>query len=276
MIPQAEKMVDLYNSAYSNWDRDVYAQVRMATYGVDFGQTSWVSLQESDDIPQLLELNEGSRVLEIGCGSGRYALHLAQKTRCRITAVDINGFGISAGRELARREGLDALARFEECDVSRGLPFEDGHFDAVFSNDVLCHIPDRLAVLREMARVTRKGGRLLFSDALIIGGLVTHEELATRSSIGLYVFSPPGFNEELIRESGLILLQTSDTTANAAEVARRWHAARQQFEPELVAAEGQPNFDGLQRFLSCVHKLLLEGRLRRCLYVVQKQGPRTQ
>ena len=69
--------VDLYNSAYSNYESEVYRQIRIETYGQDFGQTSWVTTEESREIPQMLQLDASSSVLEIGCGSGRYALHLA-------------------------------------------------------------------------------------------------------------------------------------------------------------------------------------------------------
>ena len=57
-------------------------------------------------------------------------------------------------------------------------------------------------MLGEMFRVLKAGGRMLFSDALVVGGMVSHEEIATRSSIGFYVYSPPGENERLIARAG--------------------------------------------------------------------------
>jgi len=44
--------------------------VRIETYGEDLGQTSWVTTEESGEIPRLLELKGDSSVLELGCGSG--------------------------------------------------------------------------------------------------------------------------------------------------------------------------------------------------------------
>ena len=99
-------------------------------------------------------------------------------------------------------------------------------FDAVFSNDVLCHIPGRESLLREIFRVIKSGGRMLFSDALIIGGLISEQEIATRSSIGHYIFSPPGENERLIEQAGFLLIRLTDTTENAATIAER-RAARE-------------------------------------------------
>jgi hypothetical protein len=68
--------VDLYDSAYGNYVSDTYRQVRIETYGEDFGQTSWVTTEESNEIPQLLDLRPNSFALfgwlcVAPCGKGR-------------------------------------------------------------------------------------------------------------------------------------------------------------------------------------------------------------
>jgi SAM-dependent methyltransferase len=263
--------VDLYDGEYGNYESDVYQRVRVATYGVDFGQTSWVTTEESTQIPSLLALADNSSVLEIGCGSGVYALHIAKTIGCRITGLDINAFGIENANQLAAHHGLSPRASFEVGDVSKPLPFADETFDAIFSNDVLCHIPGRPALLTEMYRVLKSdGGRMLFSDALVIGGLISHDEIATRSSIGYYLFSPPGENERLVLQAGFTDLKVTDTTEQAAATATRWHQARQKHRDKLLALEGEQKYTGLQRFLSCVQTLTEQRRLLRLLYQARK------
>ena len=262
--------VDLYDSAYGNYVSDTYRQVRIETYGEDLGQTSWVTSEESDEIPRLLDLRPDSSVLEVGCGSGGYALYIAEKVGCRIVGLDINALGIGNANQLALARSLASEARFEQCDASKSLPFEGDTFDAVFANDVLCHLPGRPEVLGEMFRILKPGGRMLFSDALVVGGLISHEEIATRSSIGFYVYSPPGENERLIEQTGFRQIRITDTTETAARVAKQWHDAREKRKEELIAAEGNINFEGLQRFLSCVHTLTSEKRLLRYLYFARK------
>jgi ubiquinone/menaquinone biosynthesis C-methylase UbiE len=264
--------VDLYDSAYGNYVSDTYRQVRIETYGEDFGQTSWVTTEESNEIPRLLDLRPDSYVLEIGCGSGGYALHLAEKVGCHLVGLDINAFGVRNANQLALARGLASKVRFEQCDASKNLPCDDNTFDAVFSNDVLCHLPRRPEVLGEMFRILKPGGRMLFSDALVVGGLLSHEEIAIRSSIGFYVYSPPGENERLIERAGFRLIRATDTTESAARLAKQWHDAREKRKEELVAAEGDINFEGLQRFLSCVHTLTGERRLLRYLYFANKDA----
>ena len=262
--------VDLYDTAYGNYQSQTYRQVRIETYGEDLGQTSWVTTDESKEIPRLLDLKLNSTVLELGCGSGGYGLHLAEKVGCRLVGLDINAPGVRNANQLALARGLASQARFEQCDVSDKLPFDDDAFDAVFSNDVLCHIPGRPRVLGEMFRILKPGGRMLFSDALVVGGMLSHEEIATRSSIGFYVYSPPGENERLIERAGFRQILATDTTESAARIAKQWHQARERRKQELVAMEGEVNFEGLQRFLSCVHILTSEKRLLRYLYCASK------
>ena len=180
----------------------MYRLVRASTYGKDLGQTGWTTTQESEEIPQRLQLSSSSNVLEIGCGSGRYALQVAGQVGCRIVGVDINAAGIENANHLAAVQNLSSQVKFHVADVSQPLAFDDAVFDAVFSNDVLCHVRGRLALLREIFRVLKPGGRFLFSDALVIGGMISHEEVAARSAIGYYLFSPPGENERLLRGRG--------------------------------------------------------------------------
>jgi SAM-dependent methyltransferase len=261
---------DLYNNSYGNYESDAYRDVRIETYGEDFGQTSWVTTKESAEIPQLLGLSRDSYVLEVGCGSGGYALHLAEKIGCRIVGLDINESGVRNANQFAQASGLASQASFQQADASKNLPFDEETFDAAFSNDVMCHLPGRLGVLAEIFRVLKPNGRFLFTDALVIAGLISAEEIATRSSIGFYEYSPPGVNERLMDQVGFSGIRAIDTTENAARISRRWHDAREKRKPALVAAEGAANFDGLQRFLSCVHILTSEKRLLRYLYFATK------
>jgi hypothetical protein len=57
------RKADLYDSAYGNYESATYRQVRIETYGEDFGQTSWVTTEESNATPQLLGLRASARRL---------------------------------------------------------------------------------------------------------------------------------------------------------------------------------------------------------------------
>jgi SAM-dependent methyltransferase len=262
--------VDLYDSAYSNYALELYGEIRLDTYGEDYGQTSWVTTAESHELPELLQLSSDSLVLEIGCGSGGYAVDLAKRTGCRIVGFEINASGVKTANALAEEEHVSDLVRFEQHDASETLPYEDDSFDAIYSTDVMCHVPLRKQVLANARGLLKSGGRFVFTDALVIGGLISKEEIETRGPDGMYFFSPPGVNEQLIEEAGLKLLEARDTTENCALLSKRWHDAREKRKDSVIACEGRENFLAVQRFLQCVHNLTSERRLLRFLYACAK------
>src|SRR5262245_51305253 len=247
--------VDLYNNVYGDFTGDAEAAVRRAAFGQDIGQSSWITADDWLHFADLVRVSEGSRLLEVGSGSGGPAIFLAQQRGCQVTGVDVNEHGVRNGTALAERQGVGDRVAFQAVDASKPLPFPAASFDAVLSNDAMCHIASRLDVLGDWHRVLRPGGRMLFTDAMVVTGIVSHEEIATRSSIGFYLFVPPGENERLIARAGFTLLAGDDVTAAEEMIASRWHAAREAHRRELVEREGAANFDGLQRFLTCVHQL---------------------
>lgn len=257
----------LYDHAYGQYANPAEAAVRRETYGDDIGQSSWTTAEEWLHFADRLEIVAGSAVLEVGSGSGGPASYLAEMRQCHVTGVDINEHGVRNGRALASTKQLDHLLQFEATDASKPLPFADASFDAVISNDAMCHIRDRLSVLRDWKRVLRPGGRILFSDAMVITGQITNAELASRTSIGTYVVVPPGENERLLAAAGFTLLGTEDVTDAAGRIGERWHAARARHREALVLHEGEANFAGLQRFLETVRLLSVERRLSRFAYV---------
>lgn len=172
----------------------------------------------------------------------------------------------------SRKGPVSARARFEVADAARPLPYAAGSFDAVICIDAINHLPDRAARLADWHRLLRPGGWILFTDPIVVTGLLTSEEIAARASIGFFVFSPLGEDERLVREAGFDLVRCEDTTENVVAVSRRWHDARARHAAELVEDEGAETFDGLQRFLSTVHVLASERRLSRFTILARKGG----
>lgn len=260
--------VPLYASSYGGFG--VREQVRRATYGDDVGQSGWVTADELERFAEWLDLRTGSRLLDVGCGSGGPALRLAASTGAGVVGIDLLDEGVANATRLAEERGLADRARFARVDGEARLPFDDGSFDAVISIDAMCHLPHRLETLREWHRVTAPGARILFTDPTIVTGLVTAAEVVTRSTVGVYVFSAPSVNEDLLAEAGFDLVRREDLTENMAAMAGRWHDARERFRTELLADEGEATFDGIQGFLATCHELARERRLSRHAFLAQR------
>jgi SAM-dependent methyltransferase len=245
--------------------------VRSEAFGEDIGQFGWTTADEMRRFFGLLELGAQSRVLDVACGSGGPALFMARTTGCHVTGVDITESGIRTATDMAASLGLSGHVLFQQVDASRPLPFDDSSFDAVTCMDSMNHFLDRVSLLREWHRVLRPGGRILFTDPIVVTGMLSREEIMTRSgSMGLFIFTPPGLDEDFIEAAGFAAPYVEDVTDNIALVSENWHRARANHAAELAEVEGQGPFDNFQSFLAMVHKLSSERRLSRILYIARK------
>jgi SAM-dependent methyltransferase len=264
--------VDLYGASYGHFADDVYAEVRREAFGEDLGQNSWLTADELDRLAAWFQLGPSTRVLDVACGSGGPALHLAGTTGCRVAGIDLHADGIAAATRMARERGLESRAEFTRADAAARLPFGDQSFDAILCIDAINHLRGRAAVLAEWRRLLTPGGRLAFTDPITVTGLIDSEEIAIRASIGYFLFTPPGVNERLLAGCGMRLVATEDRTDNMASVARRRLAARARRAEALIRAEGAATFEGQQRFLEVASDLAAERRLSRLLYLADRPG----
>lgn len=261
---------DHYGAQYRDFAADVYAEFRRAAFGQDVGQNSWLTVDELERFAVQLQLGSSSRVLDVGCGSGGPALHLVRSTGCQVVGVELYDAAVASGNRNADETGLEDHAAFVQADASHPLPFEDEGFDAIVCIDAINHLPDRDRVLADWARLLRPGGRLVFTDPVIITGILDSDELAIRTSIGYFLFVPQGENERLLIAAGLNVLAVEDTTSDLAVVARRRCDARIDRAQALRGIEGDEAFEGRQRFFDMVARLARERRLGRFAYLAER------
>jgi SAM-dependent methyltransferase len=264
------KRVDLFESTYSHFTEQVLDAVRKETFGTDIGQNSWVTVDEYDGFIRDLRLTSESHVLEVASGSGGPALYMAQQVGCRVTGIDANESGVKTATEAAVRIKKSEHVNFVLADATAPLKYSDSTFDAILCIDSMNHFENRLSVLKEWRRVLKPGHQAVFTDPVVITGPVTNDELARRSLVGLFLFVPPGINEQLIDAAGLKVLKQTDVTNTAALVSGRWHQARERHKEALLKIEGEERFKGLQEFFATVHSLTTERRLSRVSYLVEK------
>lgn len=264
------QVADHYGAQYRDFAADVYAEFRRAAFGHDVGQNSWLTAEELERFAVQLRLGSSSRLLDVGCGSGGPALHVVRLTGCRVLGVELYEEAVVSANRNAHEAGLEDHATFVQADASEALPFEEGGFDAIVCIDAINHLPDRERVLADWARLLRPGGRLLFTDPVIITGILDSNELAIRTSIGYFLFVPQGENERLLTAAGLNVLGVEDHTDDLAVIARRRCDARTDRAPALRRIEGDDTFGGRQRFFDMVATLASERRLGRFAYLAER------
>ena len=122
-----------------NWDPKAYAQTGAFVHGLAGGVLEWLAAEP------------GERILDLGCGDGHLTLRIAA-LGAQVTGVDASPEMVAA----AKARGADAIAGNAEA-----LPFADSTFEAVFSNAVLHWVRDQDAMMCEVRRVLRPGGRFV-------------------------------------------------------------------------------------------------------------------
>jgi SAM-dependent methyltransferase len=260
-----------YGAQYSRFGSELAAEMRREVYGDDAGQQGWRTPDEDAEIAEKLRLGPESDVLDVACGSGGPSLALALRTGCRLTGFDVEGAAIAHAQAQAAIRGLAGRATFAVLDCCAPLPRSDESFDAILCVDAINHLPDRALTISDWARLLRPGGRLVFTDPMVITGAVAKDELDVRASQGYALFVPPGQDERAIEAAGLTLVSRDDRSAAAARIAGRWHSVRERRAQVLEQQEGVEWFRQRQRFLAMTATLAASGRLSRFLYVAEKR-----
>ncbi len=124
----------------------------------------------TERLGELLALGRNSVLLDVACGHGASAVHLARVFRCRVVGVDLSALNIARGVESARAAGIEDLVEFRVGD-GENLPLPDASVDAVLCECAFCIFPSKQKAAAEFARVLRLGGAVGVSDLTRSGRL---------------------------------------------------------------------------------------------------------
>jgi SAM-dependent methyltransferase len=102
----------------------------------------------------------GTRVLDLGCGSGPYSVWLAEQG-ASVVGLDLSQTMVSLALERAAEQNV--TADFRVADIREPLPFGNSEFDLVFSSTALHYVEDLGETMKEIARVMKQTGRFVAS-----------------------------------------------------------------------------------------------------------------
>jgi SAM-dependent methyltransferase len=244
-------------------------QIRHEAYGEDVGQHSWVRADELRSDAIALKLTRTSRLLDLGCGPCGPLTFILKAIGCSGVGLELSEPALEAGRARAQALGIGQQLSTRCGDLNEPLPFADSSFDAAISLDVVLHLHDRAQLFREAARVLRPGGRLLITDAGVVTGELSSEEVRRRSIHGHTELVAPGTNETLLEAAGLHLLETEDRTASVLRNASGRLAAMRAHRRELEQSSGATECDRQEDYLEVVIELARRRALTRMMYLAE-------
>lgn len=173
---------------------------------------------------------KGKRVLELGSGAGGGTLVLAAKYGAQVVGLELEADLVTKSIALARDAGLSEQVEFR-CVEPGPFPVENESFDALYTSGVICHIPGRVDLFRDVLRVLKPGGLLLGYDWFMTTASVDIDKWLAAAELHLFPDTVEGYAETM-RAAGF-----EDVTC---EDASDWYL--EQGARELEQLEG-PLFD---------------------------------
>jgi sterol 24-C-methyltransferase len=116
------------------------------------------------DMAATMDAGTGERLLELGCGRGRIAHHMARLTGAKVTGLNIGEDQVASAREYASATGMDGQLDFVLGSYNDPLPFPNNTFDGFYHVQALTYARDLDALFAELARVLKPGAKVSFLD----------------------------------------------------------------------------------------------------------------
>jgi len=162
-----------------------------------------------------LQLKDGQRCLDVGCGVGGPMRAIARFSQAHIVGLNNNAYQIERGKKLNQEAGLSHLCSFLKADFMK-VPNEDCTYDAVYQVEATCHAPDKVGIYKEIFRLLKPGA--------YFGGyewIVTHRYTASNpehlrlkkgieSGNGLPDLETPDVILDALKEAGFEIIEHQD------------------------------------------------------------------
>ena len=162
-----------------------------------------------------LGLAPGMRVLDVGCGIGGPSRYVAATYDCEVVGIDLTEEYCEVAALLADRVGLGGRVEYRPGNAL-AVPFDDGAFDAAYTQHVAMNIQDKARLYAEVWRVLKPGGRFGIYDLLQGGGDVIYPVPWARDAATSFLVRP-GELRGLLEAAGFEVVSWRETAAEARE-----------------------------------------------------------
>lgn len=173
---------------------------------------------------QQIGMKKGDRVLELGCGKGRVAAHLASATGSNITGINIDQGQLDDAISFSEKNGLNQQCRFINRDINDlPLPFPDNSFDCIYEIQALSLCKDLRTLCKELYRVMKPGGKLSILEWVKLAKYnpqnPEHVELMRKIKPLIGAIGTPSNTEfeNYLKSAGFTLLVSEEPSLNSSQ-----------------------------------------------------------
>jgi ubiquinone/menaquinone biosynthesis C-methylase UbiE len=240
---QAGRFVDLRPEDLWQWDQDHYG-----------------GLPAVAALARRAAIRPGMKVLDVCAGLGGPARFLAHRIGVSVTGVDLTHSRCAAGNRLTALVRLSPLVRLIRADAQT-LPLRAGAFDAAVSQEGLLHVPDKGAVLAEVARVLKAGRRLAFSDWVARPRLEENERRRLDEWMAAVSLQSIDGYRGLLARAGFVSIEAEDLSPEWIGILRERLRMYRAMRERTVARLGAARYDEYNQLYAFFVGLVEAGKL---------------
>lgn len=223
------------------------------------------------------QLSPGLDVLDVGCGSGAPACHLAASFDVSVVGITTSRVGVEQATERAASRGLAGATFLQRDGMDNGFP--DDSFDRVWVLESSHLMRDRERLLAECARVLRPGGRLVLCDIIrrreipFVEVRARRADFVTlRTAFGDARMEPLAYYADAADRCGLQVDHVEDLTEPTLPTFRHWRANAAAHRDEVQAAIGADGLDAFERGTEILEAFWQDGTFGYGLFSAVKPG----
>lgn len=190
-------------------------------------------LASTRELARFAKLRPGLKLLDVGSGIGGPARTLAAEFGCEVIGVDLTEEYCRAAEMLTDKLGLGDKVQFR-CANALDMPFADGSFDVVWSQNTLMNIHDKVGLFQQIRRVLRPGGMFAFETVLAGTTPDIHFPVFWADSPSLSFLVKPSELRGLLSAAGLRETAWEDTTERSITNQRKRKEAVQRDGPPVL------------------------------------------
>jgi len=254
--------------ALKNWIKEKDGILKMEDFqkAGHLDQFHYLGLECNDDIIDVLQIDAGKKVLDVGSGIGGPARYISWKTGCKIVGLDIQENLVKASTEISNLLKMGNQLTFRACDATKDSFTDTAIYDAFYSILVFLHIPQnpRKILFRKLFSSLKDSGSFCIEDYCLKDAAkpFTSEEMEALINIvgAVYVPCQADYKNHL-ESSGFQNIEFEDLT----ETWSQWTIGRRnrflEKRDEHIRMHGEEVYKNMETFYKTVADLFLGGRL---------------
>jgi len=262
-----------YESFQQFLDENQYTRQGILRYERIFG-TTYVSTGGKETTEEFcakhLDLKPGMKVLDVGCGIGGSAFHMASTYGASVRGIDLstNMITIAIEYQAKQPDNVKHNVFFEIADITKA-EFEDESFDVIYSRDTLLHIGDKEGLFVNFFKWLKPGGRVLISD--YCRGDQDHSDafLQYVAQRGYHLLTVEDYGN-VLRRAGFHQVRALDRTAQFVDILHREMKTFDAMQDSFVEEFSQQDFNYIMQGWLAKTKRCAAGDQVWGLFIAQK------